>query len=331
MVKFIRNSIFFLIPLVLLGSIPISTFYIMDPFKILHHQDEFTNSIVDYDVDYVNTERYLNLPDNYDSFIFGSSRSAYGFLISDWKTHLPASAKPFPYSAGNESIFGIVGKIKLIDELGGKMDNVLIVIDTELTLQKLINSHGHLVIKHPRVSHESRSAFISEYLKDYIFTGFFIRYLDYKIFGKKRAYMDGYLMLDNNEIGKKFIPFDALKLEEQINADKNKYYKEKEEIFYERPKEEQISKRLIYSSVTKLLTQIKEIFDKHNTKYKIVISPMYTQVKMNSADLKILNKIFENNVYDYSGKNAITEDKYNFYESMHFRKDIGKQIMEEIY
>ena len=58
---------------------------------------------------------------------------------------------------------------------------------------------------------------------------------------------------------------------------------------------------------------------------------MYTQVKMNSADLKILNKIFENNVYDYSGKNAITEDKYNFYESMHFRKDIGKQIMEEIY
>lgn len=331
MVRFIRNSFFFLIPLVLLFAIPVSTFYIMDPFKVLYHQDEFTNSIVDYDVDYVDTERYLNHPGDYDSFVFGSSRSGYGFQIDEWKKYLPDTARPFSYSAGNESIFGIIGKIRLIDELGGRMDNVLMVIDTELTLQKLINSHGHLVIKHPRVSHESRSAFIAENLKDYIFTGFFIRYLDYMMFGVHRPYMDGYLVLEDNEIGKPFIPFDAMKLERKIAEDKDKYYSKVDEFFYERPEEEQVSERLIYSSATRILRQIKEIFDKHNTNYKIVISPMYTQIKMNSEDLKILNQIFDNQVYDFSGKNEMTEDKYNFYESMHFRKHIGDQIMEEIY
>ena len=80
-----------------------------------------------------------------------------------------------------------------------------------------------------------------------------------------------------------------------------------------------------------MLREIKKILVKHNTRYKIILSPIYDQMKFSSDDLRVLREIFGNNLYDFTGQNWITQSKYNWYETKHFRTYIGDSILNVIY
>jgi hypothetical protein len=330
--QFLRRIAVFTIPLILICSIPIGTFYILDPFRVLNKYEEYNNSIVSYNEDFVATERFLKNRGKYNSFILGSSRAGCGFQVDAWKEKLQKTDEAFSFAASNESIFGILGKMRLLDEENVKIDNVILVIDTDVTIKNTVNSPGHIYIKHPRISGESKKAFISEYLKDYIFTGFFIRYLDYCIFKTKRNYMTGFLNFDNINQDDIYIPFNIMKKENSILSETNHYYKERENIFYKRPIDEQYCNPSINSRSKEFLNEIHSIFRKHNTNYKVVISPLYDQKKISKSDIKILNEIFsKKNVFDFSGKNSITNDKHNYYETSHYRIHVGEDIIATLY
>jgi len=70
--------------------------------------------------------------------------------------------------------------------------------------------------------------------------------------------------------------------------------------FYERdtvipPADPQIS-----SKQMTMLRNIKAIFDKHHTNYKIIISPLYDQIALNSRDNSILQNIFgQNTIFNF--------------------------------
>ena len=82
----------------------------------------------------------------------------------------------------------------------------------------------------------------------------------------------------------------------------------------------------------KMLKEMKSIFNKHNTSYRFVISPLYNQVKFNRADHNVLNSIFgSERVFDFSGINDLTKAKTNYYEFSHYRPKVGEQIMQRIY
>jgi hypothetical protein len=81
-----------------------------------------------------------------------------------------------------------------------------------------------------------------------------------------------------------------------------------------------------------MLYDIKRIFLKHKTKYRIVISPLYDQQYFNPKDLEKLQNIFgKMNVFDLSGKNQITEYKGNYYQNQHYKIFIGREILKTIY
>jgi len=330
MTKFIKEAILFAIPILLFFAITVGTFFLFDPFKILNEYEVFNNSIVSYNEDYIATERFLKNKTQYNSFILGSSRAGCGFRVSDWEKKLGNTAQVFSFAASNESIFGIWGKVRLLDEENAPIDHVLLVIDTDITMKRTVNSNGHIFIKHPRVSGESETAFISEYLKDYIFTGFFVRYLDYKMFEEERSYMKGFLNFAHKSLEEQYIPFNINQREARILDDEAAYYQEN--TFYDRPAEAVSAKSFINSKSIGFMKDIKAIFDKHQTNYKIVISPLYDQKKIHELDLKAIQEIFaKENVFDYSGKNAITDDKHNYYETSHYRIGIGQQIINRIY
>ena len=91
---------------------------------------------------------------------------------------------------------------------------------------------------------------------------------------------------------------------------------------------------LINDKFKKQLYHIKEVFDKHGTDYRIVISPAYcyTHPSINQNDLSVLQSIFGiDKVFDYSGMNDITMDCYNFTDRDHFGQNVGWQIIEEMY
>ena len=330
---FLKKIFIFFIPLFIFSLIAIGTFYVFDPFKILKHYNEYKNSVISYNEDYIATERYLKNKNHYNSFIFGSSRAGCGFQTDSWAKYLKKDDFPYSFAASNESIYGIIGKIRLINEEKRPMNNVLLVIDTDVTFKKFTNSTGHIYIKHPLVSKETKQAFISEYLKDYIFTGFCIAYLDYKCFHTKRSYMTGFLNFkaDPNE---KYIAFNVKNKEKQIQTDKDGYYKKRKKLFYVRDSndnEKVLGKQIVPQGV-EFLKEIRGIFKKHNTNYTIIISPLYDQKKINQNDLDILIEIFgKENVYDFSGKNYITNQKNNYYEPSHYRTCVGDEILRVIH
>jgi hypothetical protein len=331
MKKFLYRLLKFLMPPFVLLGLVIGSFFIWDPFKILKDYDEFYNSFVGYNEDYVATERYLKRKLPYNSFIFGSSRAGSGFSAESWLKYLNKNDKAFSFAASNESIFGIRGKIMLIDKLNRSLDNAILVIDLDKTLKKYVNSYGHLYIKHPLVSGESRRSFIAEYLKDYIFTGFFIAYLDYKVFSIKRKYMNRFFVFEENE-NDIYSSFNMSKKDLLIQINEGKYYHDRKNIFYQRDSFEKKSEKIINSQGIKFLQDVNRIFRKNHTKFKIVISPLYDQVKINNVDLQILNEIFgKENVYDFSGKNFMTEPKNNYYENSHYRIKVGDEILKILY
>ena len=123
-----------------------------------------------------------------------------------------------------------------------------------------------------------------------------------------------------------------------IICDPEYYYKNlaKQHIEYYRFKQrdsiEHIDNQILHAEHIELLSQIHELFVDGNTNYKIVVSPLYDQIKLNPTDKSILDSIFgAENVYDYSGINKYTQDSLNYYESSHYRPRVASQIMNEIY
>ena len=119
--------------------------------------------------------------------------------------------------------------------------------------------------------------------------------------------------------------------EKNISENKIEYYRIKKNEFYVRYKETIDSVNTIQNEQLFMLYEIKKIFEKHKTKFKVIISPLYEQKKMNSIDFNILKNIFRQNLYDFSGKNKFNDDKFNFYETSHFRTNVGDSILNYIY
>jgi hypothetical protein len=89
---------------------------------------------------------------------------------------------------------------------------------------------------------------------------------------------------------------------------------------------QRINKKQIF-----MLKEVKHILEKNNTNYKVVLSPLYEQIKFNNSDLLLLENEFGNNLYDFSGKNSFTDVKTNYYETSHFRPNVGDSILKIIY
>jgi len=80
------------------------------------------------------------------------------------------------------------------------------------------------------------------------------------------------------------------------------------------------------------LKKIKEIFTRHNTRYKIIISPIYDQIPLEQEQLNLLYEVFgKENVYDFSGKNRFTEPISNYYETVHFKPYVAHEILNIVY
>ena len=326
----IRIMSFVGIPIVVL----LVVYLITDPFRMLHpfslHYFDETNR------DYLSSELFLRNDSihHYNSFIFGSSRCC-GFNTYQWKHYLPEGARQYLFQAWGETLTGIEQKIDYLDENGNSIDNAIVMFDIPGTFGKKQLPKEVLSIKHYRFSGQSLLAFQS-----YLFLGFAQK--PSKWFSSIKQY--------NNPIMKDF-PADTISNDWVINnrdADisvqppkdslkdcsaitRDVFFKEIEDKTDLDLKE---NEPLITNVFFNQLNHIKAVFDKHQTDYRIIISPAYcyNHPQINAEDLKILQDIFgENNVFDYSGKNEITIDYNNFSDPNHFGLSVGWQIIEDMY
>ncbi len=327
----------------LLFSLPflgLFVFYLwQDPFKVIHHYDSYIDSGKPYYIglnkDYVSTENWFNhyREYGYDSYIFGNSRSLY-YQVSSWKNFIGEPAfKCYHFDASGETLYGLEKKLRFLAGQNAAIRHCLILLDL-YTLQHITNSEGHLFIKDPRTSGQSRLAFQAAFLKSFFSFNFLRTYFDLKLSGRIKPYMESDSIIDG-----RIFAYDKISnemtmplLENLLQADPAKYYKAHRALFYLREPELQISDTAIGQGQIKLLESIRNMLKADSSDYRIIINPLYDQLKLNPADVKELKNIFGNRkVFDLSGINWFTEDIHHYYETSHYRPYVADSIMALIY
>ena len=331
--KFIIKLLLYLSPLLFVLAI----YAYKDPFKVLYHHDHFFSPVdsiyYETDGDYISTQTLIQSYDkyHYDSYIFGSSRSD-NYLVAEWAKHIHSN-KCYHYDAGWESLYGVEKKFQLLKERHYPIKNALLVFDDEL-LSNLSNGEGHLRLKHPLLSGQNMFDFQAEFLKDFLDRDFLRAYIDFIFSGHVKKYM-----IDKGVMSQP-IKFkydesaneELLFLEDKIDKDSMAYYNSVKKVLYTRDTALHYSKPVIGMEQKKLLNNIKAILAENHTSYRVIISPLYDQLKMDSTDLKTLQEIFsKEDVFDFSGINNYTQNKFNYYEASHFRIRVCTAIMNDIY
>jgi len=310
------------------------TYFILDPFRVLYNYEDYSKDLfVQINRDFVSTETFLKNRSKYqfNSFIFGSSRTL-AYKTWEWKKWLPDNAVPFCFDASNENLFGIWSKIKYIDNLGDKISNALIVICSDVTFVSNTDYDSYLYIKDPRISRNCPGRFKFEFLKAFFSNRFYVRYIDYSIFHQYRNYMFGYIGRTKINYEPIFNDCYLMNLDEELKADPEAYYLKYAYYFRRNNTNQPCLTPMIDEKSQNMLADIANIFVKHGTNFKIIISPLYDQKKFNETDLLSLKNIFgSSNVFDFSGMNKYTSDFHNFYESSHYRPFVGAQLLKCVY
>lgn len=329
-----RKFLFKLFLISLPITILIGIFILFDPFRIIFNYNDYSdNPVVQINRDFVSSEMYIKNHNKYryNSFILGSSRTI-AYRTSSWLKYLPKNAKPFKFDASSESIYGIYTKIKYLDHIGAKINNCLLIICTDATFARDLDDENHIFIKDPEITGTSKLHFYMVCLKDFMNFEFLKNYLKFLVTQKYEPSMDGFIEHSKIKFDLKSNDFMMIDRDKELSKNKNQYYLTRKSIFYERDSTNTILNEQISLNKLKMLIEIESIFLKHHTQYKLVISPLYDQKELNLKDLTVLQKVFgKERVYNFSGKNKITEDKENYYENSHYRPFIGDSILKNIY
>ena len=101
---------------------------------------------------------------------------------------------------------------------------------------------------------------------------------------------------------------------------------------YQRDSVQVIGDPVILDKQKDILSSIKDILLSHDTDYRVIISPLYDQVKLNPLDSMFLTNLFSpQRFYDFSGINEFTADSLNYYENSHYRPSLCKELLRIIY
>jgi len=304
---------------------------------VLYHYDTYfdnsDNKHITLNKDFVSTETFKNnYPKyKYDSYILGNSRSMY-YHVDQWGKYIHSN-KCFHFDASGESLYGIERKIDFLDRRGVNIKNVLIVFDA-YSCKIINNDEDHIKRKDPDLSGENKFLYQLLYLRDFFDIQFIEAYISLLITHKASDEMVAKFVLSNTELHYELASNEVSfpKYEELIERNRDSFYIPRMKLFYKRDTIQSYIPPVIEDKQKKLFNNIKRIFDKHKTNYRIVISPLYDQKKIDSTDLNILYSIFgKQNVFDFSGINDITTNIYNYYEDSHYRPFVANRIMNIIY
>jgi hypothetical protein len=187
--------------------------------------------------------------------------------------------------------------------------------------------------QHPAISGKSSITFQYNHFKAFYNYRFLKDYFT-NLYGKKSSAVHDAALWEVNkqtyDAATNEARFDDL--EQLIRTKGETFYKERAAVFFKRNDEQQFYGPVIRAVQQKQLQEIKSIFDANTTDYRIVINPLYDQVKLNPEDLRFLQNLFgKEKVFDFSGINDFTKTVTNYYEESHYRPQLADSILKIIY
>lgn len=325
-----RITVLFIAPLSLL----VAVYYVTDPYKTLQ---PFSLTYFDNtNRDYLSSELYIlnSAEREYDSFIFGSSRGC-GINTYHWLKYLPEGSKQFLFQAWSETITGIDQKVTFIDEQHDTLKNAIVLVDIPGSFVHPQLSTKALSIKDPRFSHQPRWIYQSILFFNFVQKpSQWIRAIKERIHPHKIFASFDVVSNDWNSSNRD-VDFECAPAKDSLGnlsltakaAFYNDYINNSQAVI-------PFSKPLINNSMLKVMNHIHEVFLRHKTDYRIIITPGYyfKYPPISSQDLSIIQSVFgEENVYDFSGRIDMTSDYNSFADPNHFGLCLGWKMIEEIY
>jgi hypothetical protein len=304
-----------------------------DPFKIF-----FKYSNEDYNDIGANRESYcLRLldesTDTISNFIIGNSRSL-AYRTNYWSRKI--NSKPNSCFHYDGSGLGLYRLTNAVDYLCAQyqMKNLFIVFDLGM-LSEVSNPESIFSIQPPEVSGIDPIKFYSSFIKASINSTFILSKIVYFFTNRYYDFMKFYIPTSkyrsytNIKTGDYTFPY-----EKAIELDSIGYYNSIPKMYelYDRSVNQVVSEKRINNKQIILLEKLKNILEKEKVSCKLVISPLYDQVRINESDLEFLIEIFgEDNVFDFSGINDLTNKVDHYYENSHYKPFIANEIMDEVY
>lgn len=323
MKRYIVKIAVFVCPLLILSGL----YVLIDPWCVIWNFGEYP----DYKAKNSALNSYLLLTAHdsipYNSFIVGSSRS-WHWPWAEWEKHLDSTAVAFHLDQSSDGIDKALERLQFVYDNVQRVQNVLLIADHHF----LSNTTPHEGIQYRNPWQMKRKkdyfAFQMAALRDFLtkegMTCYFRLGEEYRFV--LPAYYDE--RHEPHFIGKEWA----------IQCDPEYYYTHLalQHIdayrFPRRDTIEAVGEPVLREENVRLLNEMHDLFVKGKTDYKIVISPLYDQLKLNPQDKEKLDSIFgEDNVYDFSGINEFTQDSLNYYEASHYRPCLSKRLLDIIY
>ena len=331
MKRFIKYFLIFCLPVIFL----LVAYVVVDPYKVLWHYDNYYDNLVGPNINrnMVSTYNYLNKKDqyHYDSFIFGNSRSMF-YRLDDWKKHLDPSSVCYHFSDYGGSVGGIYYKVKLIDRCGEKLKNALIIIDPNLISKT--EQNDMLGIMPPVLKGYSNVfEFHKQFLTSWFNYKFLKKYIKYHITKKYTSDLKDVLLEGkNNPYYNPVTNEKPRHYQDSLLANGAYFNEERIRVFDGKQYNDSVSPALLNDERRSMLSEMKDIFNKHHTSYRIVVSPLYDQIKLNPDDYQCLCEIFgKDHIFDFSGKSKWSADYHNYYEESHYLPSVSAEIVDSVY
>lgn len=312
--------------------------FIWDPFKVFRFHDEFYgNTIITGNRESICLELLKRRnADNkkVENVIIGNSRSQ-AFKTDKWSQYVGVDTNTcFHYDGSSYGLYRTSNALQYLLENNARIKNVLIVMDVEY-FTEIANPGKYMYIQPPEVSKENNLYYYLQFIKAGTHPVFLTSYLIRQLTGKHFGFMKYYLSAENGNHRSNNATADLYySYDDKICRDSIGYYLEKVNngVFYNRDKQLRVAESTIGKEQVVLLTKMASSLQKKSINIKIVIAPLYNQIKINPKDLQQLHNFFgKENVYDFSGINEYTKNIGNYYETSHFRPAIADEILKELY
>jgi len=328
MPKYIKRLAFFLVPFITC----LLVYVVADPFMIIYKYDNFNKkSYINKNRDYISSEMLMMNSGKYkyDSFVLGASTSL-AFAPSIWKEYIHPDSLCYSFDASGEYIEGIWSKVRYLDINAFQINNALIVLESN-AFGPFINDVP-LFMKHPKVYPSSKWYFHYASFLSFVELKFQISLITHLITGRFYPFMKETLIASKYEYDTITNEFYNTGLWEDIKRDSIGFYEARSDIFSRLPGEYSEEMRQITDNHKTMLLDIKGVFDKQKTDYRIIICPGLKRKAFNKEDLAVIKEIFgEKYVFDFSGINEFSENIGDYTDPTHFKRHLASRMLEIAY
>ena len=326
------KSLFLAVPFITLFGL----YIVEDPFMILREYDDYDHpKFVLSNIGHIGWLKFKknNPSRHYDSFILGTS-CANSFQSSYWKKYINSNI--IKLNSNNENLYELVEVLEALEKQPNQKINNILIVSEPILLADDKEKNGVIHALPTEVSGKSMASLNLDYLKAFFNIPFLSAYIKHKFLGISNEEVNFYVN-DNKQFADCYTNDEVgIRVKEQeINSKgESVFYKERQEQFagVDTMRRETMP-ALFGDSQIALFKRVKAVAQRHNTNLKIAIGPNLETGYMNPKDDAILREIFgDKNVVNYNvPAYKDLEKKENFYDKVHYRPHIAKQILRDLY